>query len=276
VRTLIVLAVLAVLGVAGGAAFVASGIYNVAATEQHLAPVYWLLEATMRRSVQHHALPLGAPRLDDPAMVARGLGLYHGDCAPCHGAPGIAPAPFALGMNPQPANLAYTARAWRAEELFWVIRHGIKTTGMPAWHYRMSDDEMWAVVAFLKVLPNLTVADYRAQVERTAAVAPARAGDVPRRDDRDARARGARAMQQYACITCHVIPGITGATAPVGPPLAGMAQRGFIGGVLPNTRENMIRWLRSPPSVDPRTLMPDLGVTEQDAADIAAYLLAPD
>jgi cytochrome c2 len=73
-----------------------------------------------------------------------------------------------------------------------------------------------------------------------------------------------------------VIPGIAATPAPVGPPLEGMARRGFIGGVLPNTPANMQRWLLDPRAIDPRTAMPPLGLTQRDAADIAAYLATLD
>jgi cytochrome c2 len=85
--------------------------------------------------------------------------------------------------------------------------------------------------------------------------------------------RGRRAIYQYACVTCHAIPGIVGSNAPVGPPLAGMAARGFIAGVLPASTDNLVWWLRAPHLVSERNAMPDLGVTEQDARDIAAYLM---
>ncbi|HEX2197917.1 MAG TPA: c-type cytochrome, partial [Burkholderiales bacterium] len=92
------------------------------------------------------------------------------------------------------------------------------------------------------------------------------------REGQASAARGERAINQYACVTCHEIPGIVGANAPVGPPLAGIASRVMLGGVLPNSPDNMVRWLREPQKIAPGTAMPDLGVTEQDARDIAAYL----
>jgi cytochrome c oxidase assembly factor CtaG/cytochrome c2 len=84
--------------------------------------------------------------------------------------------------------------------------------------------------------------------------------------------RGREAMRKYGCQSCHTIPGVTGTKALVGPPLAGIAERSFIGGVLTNSPENMINWLRDPPAAAPRTAMPNLGVTEKDARDMAAYL----
>jgi mono/diheme cytochrome c family protein len=169
-------------------------------------------------------------------------------------------------MTPAPANLAHTAREWPPAELFWVVKEGIKMTGMPAWKYRMADDDIWAVVAFLQELPRLSPQEYRSiKVDSQTAREPA----VPSVANAE---RGRKAIDQYACVTCHAIPGIVGPNAPVGPPLEAIGTRGFIAGVLPNTPQNMVRWLRQPQAVNPRSAMPELGVTERDAQDIAAYL----
>jgi cytochrome c len=79
-------------------------------------------------------------------------------------------------------------------------------------------------------------------------------------------------IQQYGCRGCHTIPGIPGAEALVGPPLIHWSKRVYIAGELPNTPENLMRWLQHPPQVEPKTAMPDMGITEQDSRDIAAYL----
>lgn len=84
--------------------------------------------------------------------------------------------------------------------------------------------------------------------------------------------RGRIALTQYACHACHVIPGVTGSRASVGPPLEGIGKRPLIAGKLPNTPDNMMRWIRHPKQVDPQTAMPDMGVQEQHARDMAAYL----
>lgn len=84
--------------------------------------------------------------------------------------------------------------------------------------------------------------------------------------------RGKALIEQYGCVACHAIPGIAGNGGNVGPPLAKMGRRGYVGGVLPNTPDDLVRWLRDPPSVDPRTAMPRLGLSEAEAKDIAAYL----
>jgi cytochrome c2 len=84
--------------------------------------------------------------------------------------------------------------------------------------------------------------------------------------------RGRQLIRSYGCGTCHSIPGVTGAAGLVGPPLGGIASRSYIGGVLPNAPDNMLRWLQDPRAVDPLTAMPNVGLTPSDARHIAAYL----
>ena len=79
-------------------------------------------------------------------------------------------------------------------------------------------------------------------------------------------------IRNYGCQACHTIPGVTGAETWVGPPLMHWSRRIYIAGELPNTPENLTRWLQHPPQIEPKTAMPDMGVTEQDSRDIAAYL----
>ncbi len=84
--------------------------------------------------------------------------------------------------------------------------------------------------------------------------------------------RGKAAIERYGCPACHTIPGIPGYGANVGPPLGRLASRAYLAGVLPNLPPNLVRWLRDPQAVAPRTVMPNLGVSEADARDMAAYL----
>jgi cytochrome c2 len=101
-----------------------------------------------------------------------------------------------------------------------------------------------------------------------------------RRDARDEARRltggepaeGRWAIRKHGCQACHAIPGVTGADGLVGPPLDGIGRRLYLAGHLPNTPENMMRWLQHPPQVHPPTAMPDTGVTDEEARDIAAYL----
>lgn len=84
--------------------------------------------------------------------------------------------------------------------------------------------------------------------------------------------RGRQLIRYYGCGSCHTIPGVDGAEATVGPPLTGIARRAYVAGVLPNTPENLERWILAPQAVDPRTAMPATGVKPGDVNDIAAYL----
>jgi cytochrome c len=79
-------------------------------------------------------------------------------------------------------------------------------------------------------------------------------------------------IRHYGCYTCHTIPGVPGAVAHVGPSLDQLAKRVYIAGKLGNSPENLSIWIRNPPGVDPKTAMPNLGVTEADARDIESYL----
>jgi mono/diheme cytochrome c family protein len=277
-RTLAIVAGLALAAGLGAAALlVYAGVYNIAATEQHTRPVFELLDYAMRRSVQARTADIQVPELTGHERVVRGGVLYRAHCAQCHGAPGVAPAPLAFGLTPAPANLVATARTWRPAELFWVAKYGIKMTGMPAWAYRMSDEQIWDVVAFLRAASRMAPAEYAvlaAQAPPTqapASSAPATGGPVLG----DAAA-GRRAVAQHLCATCHVIPGMVSATGQVGPPLAGIARRSYIAGFIANTPQNMVRWLKNPQELAPFSAMPPLGLGDRDARDIAAYLYTLD
>jgi cytochrome c1 len=85
-------------------------------------------------------------------------------------------------------------------------------------------------------------------------------------------ARGKEAILKYGCTSCHLIPGVAGPRGMAGPPLDHWSTRAMIGKATPRTHENLVKWIRNPQSVDPENTMPNLGVTEGDAHDIAAYL----
>jgi cytochrome c553 len=155
------LTMLALGGVALGMAFAWSGLFNVAASSGHWAITSWLLHYVMRQSVETRALGIEAPSLDDPALVHRGAGHYASGCAPCHGAPGQERSPVAREMTPAPPYLPPRIPHWEPEELFWIVRHGVKFTGMPAWVALEREEEIWAMVAFLRQLPEMTPQDYR-------------------------------------------------------------------------------------------------------------------
>ena len=263
-------------GTCGLLAYIYSGVYDISATKQHTSLVYWLLSTARRQSVQTHASE-GPPPLDltSADLIASGLALFEQHCRQCHGAPGIAPDAVGLGMNPSPPNFAQIGRDLAASELYWSISNGIRLTGMPAWKHRLSEHERWAIVAFLRSSPALSPTEYLEQRSRLISAggkgAASQNSEVPWQLEGAAQ-RGRAAIQQYACPTCHVIPWIRGPDAQVGPPLGGIAEQIYLAGVLLNTPVHMIEWVRHPQKVKPLSAMPDLGVTEHDARDIAAYL----
>ena len=266
------IAALATLGLVGAAVFIWAGFYDVGATRQHLQPVFSVLTVAMHRSVRLHARNIEPPPLEDEAMVRRGATCFQDKCAQCHGAPGVAQDDIGKSMQPLPGPLVDATQTFHPRELYWITRHGIRLSGMPAWEFRLTDGEIWDVVAFLQRLPQLSPQAYAEMTQRQAATdscgrdanaAPTRVPNV---------ARGKQALYQYACTTCHTIPGVTSSFPNVGPPLVGIASRTLIAGTLSNTQDNMVLWLRSPNAVRPHTAMPDLRVTLEDAADMAAYL----
>jgi cytochrome c1 len=269
-KALVVIGATLLIAAAAGVAFIYSGVYEVSATRQHTTPVFWVLEVTMRNAVRRRASDIVAPPLTDADLVQRGFLLHRESCAQCHGAPGVSPDNVGKALLPAPNNLVQTALEWSAAEIYWVTRNGLKMTGMPAWGMRYTEDDLWAIVAFVKHMPRVTAADYAAMA-KDAGTTPRAARAEPAATDGDP-ANGRLALQQYACTTCHRIPGMVGSAIYVGPPLHGVAGRTYLAGRLPNSRENMARWIRDPKSVSPTTLMPDLGVTEQHARDMVAYL----
>ena len=153
---------LAAAALAGGLLFAWSGIYSVAATAGHYPFFRYFLTFALRQSVDTHTFGIAVPpTLDDPAMIRHGAGHYQGGCAPCHGAPGQARNPISRRMLPEPPDLARHAGDWTAPELFWIVRNGIKYTGMPAWAAPEREDEVWSVVAFLLRLPGMDAPAYR-------------------------------------------------------------------------------------------------------------------
>lgn len=264
---------LAAAGAVGGYVVLQAGWYNVAATQQHFQFVHTLLEEGMHRSVRFHAQSMPAPPPRDEGRIVAGARLYRQHCEQCHGGPGVAQHPIGQSMQPVPGPLVDAARRWQPRELYWITRHGIRMSGMPAWRFQLTDDEIWSIVAFVRELPLHTAASYRAQAGASPPL-PARAPQ-PASGEPDVR-RGRVALTQYACIACHRIPGVTGPDTYVGPPLAALGRRKYVAGRLPNTPDNLAHWIRAPREIHPETTMPTLGVTERDARDMAAYLLAHD
>src|SRR5688572_13254904 len=197
------LAAVAAVGAAAALITIFGGLYNVSATEQHTAPVYWALEFSMRNAVKRRARDIQTPPLTDAALLGRGLVLHRDACLQCHGAPGVSPHDVGKALLPAPNNLVQTAREWSAAEIYWVTKHGLKMTGMPAWGMRYAEDDLWAIVAFVKHLPRLTAAEYESMAQAASRQPSAASMSEPRIPAATPRAadaaRGVAAMQQYAC-----------------------------------------------------------------------------
>ena len=149
------LAIFSIIALVGGFFFAWSGLYSVAATSGHWAGFRILLEFGLHSSVRTHAAGIDVPDLSDPAMIERGAGHFRAACTPCHGGPGQRPSAIVLVTTPDAPDLATHVPNWEPQELFWIVKHGIKYTGMPGWPTQQRDDEVWSIVAFLRVLPQL-------------------------------------------------------------------------------------------------------------------------
>jgi len=154
--TLLALTVLA-------AGFVWSGSYDIAADEPHTRPVHALLETIRERSIESHSAELEVPSLESGALIRSGAGNYDAMCKVCHLAPGMNESEMSKGLYPAPPNFSKAALTDPARA-FWVIKHGIKASGMPAWGKSMEDGYLWGLVAFLRQLPELDPEAYEAAV----------------------------------------------------------------------------------------------------------------
>jgi mono/diheme cytochrome c family protein len=262
---------LLLLGAMGGSAILLSGAASTEATKQHFWITHRLLDVGLRYSVRASAADIRAPRLDDPQMIARGAACFRMHCVQCHGSPTTSPRDHAKGLLPTPANLAQSGREWPAESLYFVTKRGVRMTGMPAWEFRLADESLWATTAFMKKLPFLTRDDYLDLEQQALSMTCLEAQQLPSEAPPEA---SKVLLQQYGCHSCHVIEGVVGPVTRVGPPLTDWAGRGYIAGVLPNTRENLAHFIAQPHVAAPGTLMPDLDVPDGHARRMAAYLMS--
>lgn len=147
-----------------GAAFVTLGGYNVAADEPHWRLTSSVMETVRERSIAARSADIVVPPLDDETRVRTGAGNYDAMCAGCHLRPGEEDSELRAGLYPQPPDLVRQGVQDPAAA-FWVIKHGIKMSGMPAWGGHMEDEYIWGLVAFTKRLADMSEASYRDLVE---------------------------------------------------------------------------------------------------------------
>lgn len=153
----------------GGGVYVYLGSYDVAADVPHARFVYWLLDTARDRSVEARASAVSVPSdLGDQQRVETGAGLYAEMCAGCHLAPGMEKTEISQGLYPRAPELYQGTDLTPAEE-FWIIKHGIKMSGMAAWGKTHDDMLIWDMVAFLRKLPSLSGAQYQMAVKNAPA-----------------------------------------------------------------------------------------------------------
>jgi mono/diheme cytochrome c family protein len=163
-RLLAVIGALAIVVGVAAAVFFFGGFYNVAATAEDPAVVSWALDRVRTASIDRHATEKPTIALDDPAVVQAGARAFIArGCANCHGAPGVEGAKFSEGLRPDAPSLKDIANDHEPRYLFRVIKNGINMTGMPSFALAGVDDkEIWTIVAFVKKLPSVSDADFKA------------------------------------------------------------------------------------------------------------------
>lgn len=164
-KSLFAVVLLVAVVMVAAAGFVWSGVYDVGADAPHTRLVGGLLETVRERSIQARASSLQVPDLRDPARIIQGSGNYQAMCTGCHLAPGMDATELSQGLYPAPPDL--TKHATPLAEAFWVIKHGIKASGMPAWGKSMQDEYIWNMAAFLQELPKLSPEQYKAMVAQS-------------------------------------------------------------------------------------------------------------
>lgn len=191
------------------------GVVPIKASSGHWAVTRWFLEFAMGQSVATYSLGTEVPDLAEPALVLKGAGHYASACQPCHGAPGEPASVTARQTTPEPPYLPEEIHHWRPRELFYIVYHGVKFTAMPAWPSREREDEVWAMVAFLLVLPGLTPEEY----ERLATGI----GEEPQGGGEPSGPGDAPDPLTEHCARCHGMEGLGRGTGAF-PKLAGQSE----------------------------------------------------
>src|SRR5690606_15653083 len=137
-----------------------TGAFNVAATEEHQSITRWAFDTTFHNSVELRAADVVAPDKITPGMVAAGASAYKSMCQHCHAGPGAEREDWAGGMRPRPPHLTEAAARWELHQIYWIVKHGVKMTGMPAFGPTHDDQTLWGIAAFVRELPAMTPERY--------------------------------------------------------------------------------------------------------------------
>jgi mono/diheme cytochrome c family protein len=163
-RILAAIGALALIFSVGAAVFVFGGYYSVAGTAEDPSIVHWALVQVRMASIVHHADDLPPANFSEPASIQDGARLFATiGCVNCHGAPGVKWAKFSEGLHPDPPDLKELANDRSPSQLFWVVKNGINMAGMPSFALAgAKDEDLWSIVSFVKKLPDISDADYKA------------------------------------------------------------------------------------------------------------------
>lgn len=186
-------AIWAAIAVIGAVLVVGLGLYNVSARQGHMPGVSWVLHTAYRSAVWLRApSEEEVPDLSSPAMIALGKGHYQDACAFCHAMPGQSRSQTALSMLPAPPHVTEAVSDWEPQHMFWIVRNGVKMSGMPAWPSARRDDDVWSVVAFLKAVKQ----------DGLVAAEPG-SSQADNLSDDTAMAGGIAGVYQLGCARCH-------------------------------------------------------------------------
>ena len=141
-------------------AYVKSGIFDVAAAKPHSRLVEWVTHETMINSIKRRAPDVALPDEVSVSQAKRGFCAYETHCVACHGAPAVAREQWVNGLNPEAPYLLDATHLWKPRELEWIVRNGIKMTGMPAWRDTLSEQQIDDVVAYLEAMPQMPPQTY--------------------------------------------------------------------------------------------------------------------
>jgi mono/diheme cytochrome c family protein len=139
--------------------FVGSGVYNIGADDHHTALVLAAIEQPRDRSIAAHSSSIEVKVIQDPQRIEIGAQRYAALCMGCHLAPGVTKADVRVGLYPHPPNLVQ-GEVLPPQHAFWIIKHGIKMSAMPAWGKTLDDDTIWDLVAFLQKMPDMSAESY--------------------------------------------------------------------------------------------------------------------
>ncbi len=163
-RFLSFIGALAIIIAVAAAVFFFGGFYNVAATQPDIGAVAWALEQIRNASINRHAVDQPPVSMEEPATIQAGARAFASrGCPSCHGGPGVIWAKFSEGLRPDPPDLKDVVKDLTPGQIFWVVRNGINMTGMPGFGLvEAPDQEIWTIAAFVKKLPEVSEADYKA------------------------------------------------------------------------------------------------------------------